>query len=359
METEYFYIGNEKTDSNKTKDIYSPYQNKHLATIYLAEEEHIQKAIARSKQSYKKNKTMPSYKKAKILQNIAQDIKKNRVELAETLALESGKNINFALGEVDRAVNTFTIASEEAKRIEGEYFPLDAVQKGENKQALVKRFPRGTILGISPFNFPLNLIAHKVAPAIATANPILIKPSSITPLSALNLAKIASRYLPDGMLSILPCKGSDIRSAVTSPDIKMISFTGSPAVGWKLKDLCGKKKICLELGGNAGVIIDKDTDIDDCMDKFIIGAFAYAGQVCIHTQKFYVHTDIYDEFQDKFVAATQKIENGDPLNEEIFLNPMITEEEAIRAENWQNEALDEGAELLCGGSRNGNMFEAT
>ena len=359
METRKFFIGNEKNSSEKTQDILSPYQNKHLATVYLAEEEHIEKAIETAKQAFAEHKYMPAYKRADILLNIAEDIKQNRVELAETLALECGKNINFALGELDRAVNTFTIAAEEAKRIKGEYFSLDAVKNGENKQALIKRFPIGPVLGITPFNYPLNLVAHKVAPAIASNNPILIKPSSLTPLSALNLAEIAKKYLPHGMLSILPCNGADIKSAVTSPDIKMISFTGSPAVGWKLKDLCGKKKVCLELGGNAAVIIDKETDIDAIMDKCIIGAFVYSGQNCIHTQRLYIHAAKFEEFKKKFVARAQELQNGDPLDEEIFLNPMITEQEAIRAENWLEEALNQGAQLLCGGERNGTMFNAT
>jgi len=236
---------------------------------------------------------------------------------------------------------------------------FDSTKKGEGKSALVKRFPIGPILGITPFNFPLNLVAHKVAPALAVGSPIIIKPSSLAPISALLLAEIVTKYVPDGMLSVCPCSGLEIELAVKDPRIKMISFTGSPPVGWRLKAICGKKKICLELGRNAGLIIDKDCDITDAISKAIIGSFAYAGQMCIHTQRIYVHEKIYVSFVSKFIEKVKALKSGNPLDENVFLNSMITEEEAIRAENWVNEAVDSGAKILCGGNRKGNNLQAT
>ncbi len=360
MEKEYpFYSGN-KTISNSEKfEVRCPFDKTIIGVVNKASQEHINSAVEKAEQIFKISRKLPSYKKADALRNIAKEIQEKSEELAKTLALECGKNINFARSEVQRAFQTFTIASEECKRIEGEFFSLDSVKNGEYKSALVKRFPIGPILGITPFNFPLNLVAHKVAPALAVGNPIIIKPSSLAPISALNLAEIATKYIPDGMFSVLPCAGSDIENAVRDSRIKMISFTGSPPIGWRLKEICGKKRICLELGGNAGLIIDKDCDIEDAISKAIIGGFAYAGQVCIHTQRIYVHEKIYVNFVSKFIEKVKVIKSGNPLDENVFLNPMITEEEAIRTEKWVNEAIDAGAKILCGGKRKDSNFQAT
>lgn len=360
MKREYpLYVGNTPIKTTEIKEIHCPHDNELVGEVSIANDSHLKQAIKKAKAIFPKTKNMPAWERAEILSAIARDIENAAESLTETLALECGKNITFARGEVQRAVQTFTIAAEESKRIEGEYFELDGVPKGEYKQALVKRFPIGPVLGITPFNFPLNLVAHKVAPALAAGNPIIIKPSSIAPISALNLAEIAMKYIPDGMLSVLPCSGPSILEAVKNNDIKMISFTGSPPVGWKLKSQCGKKRICLELGGNAGLIIDEDTDLNDAVEKSIIGGFAYAGQVCIHTQRIFVHISRYDEFSAKFIEKTQDITSGHPLDEKAFLNCMITEQEAIRAENWINEAVEQGAEILCGGKRAGTKLDAT
>jgi len=353
------YIGNTAVKTKENKTISCPHDNEVVGKVFIANETHIRQAIKKAVNCFEVTKNMPAYERSEILFLIAKDIDNTLENLAEILALECGKNITFARGEVQRAIQTFTLAAEEAKRIDGEFFGLDSVPKGVHTHALVKRFPIGPILGITPFNFPLNLVAHKVAPAIAVGNPIIIKPSSLAPLSALNLAEIVTKYVPDGMLSVLPCSGPSIMSAIKSENIKMISFTGSPPVGWKLKEHCGKKKICLELGGNAGVIIDEDADLDDALEKSIIGGFAYAGQVCIHTQRFFVHESIFEEFKNTFVEKTKKIKFGHPLDEQSFLNCMISEQEAIRAEDWINEAVEYGAEILCGGKREGTKLEAT
>ena len=360
MRNEYpLFLGNNPISDSEKFKVKCPFDNSIIGLVNKANQKHIDTAVDKAEKVFKLTRIMPAYKRAQILNNIAKDIQERSDELSKILALECGKNINFARGEVQRAFQTFTIASEECKRIEGEFFSLDSTKKGEGKSALVKRFPIGPILGITPFNFPLNLVAHKVAPALAVGNPIIIKPSSLAPISALLLAEIVTKYVPDGMLSVLPCSGLEIEQAVKDPRIKMISFTGSPPVGWRLKEICGKKKICLELGGNAGLIIDKDCDITDAINKAIVGAFAYAGQVCIHTQRIYVHEKIYVSFVSKFIEKVKALKSGNPLDKNVFLNSMITEEEAIRAENWVNEAVDSGAKILCGGEREGNNFSAT
>lgn len=360
MNKEYpLYIGNTAVKTQDKKEITCPHDNIPVGTVYIANETHIQQAIKKAIKCFEITRNMPAYERSEILFLIAKDIENASESLAETLALECGKNITFAHGEVQRAIQTFTLAAEEAKRIDGEFFGLDSVPKGAHAHAFVKRFPIGPILGITPFNFPLNLVAHKVAPALAVGNPIIIKPSSLAPISSLNLAEIIIHYVPDGMLSVLPCSGPSIMYAVRSEEIKMISFTGSPPVGWKLKDQCRKKRICLELGGNSGLIIDKDADLADALEKSIIGGFAYAGQVCIHTQRIFIHDSIFEEFKKKFVEKTKNIKLGHPLDEEAFLNCMISEQEAIRAENWINEAVEQGAEILCGGKREGTKLEAT
>lgn len=353
------YVGNTAIKNLKTKEIKCSFDENLVGIINLAEAKHIESAIEKASKIFQISKKMPTYERAKILKNIATEIENKSNNFSKILALECAKNINFARAEVKRAIQTFTIASEECKRIDGEYFNLDTTQKGEGKFALVKRFPIGPVLGISPFNFPLNLVAHKMAPALAVGNPIIIKPSSLAPISSLLLAEIVVKYVPDGMISILPCAGKDIESAVRDARIKMVSFTGSPPVGWQLKKICGKKKICLELGGNSGLIIDKDCNIEIALEKAIIGSFAYVGQVCIHTQRIYVHKKNYDDFLSKFVEKAKNLKSGHPLDEKGFLNPMITEQEAIRTEEWTNDAVKKGAKILCGGKRNGANFSAT
>ncbi len=360
MKNEYpLFLGNEKVNSSKKLDVKCPFDDTLIGSVNIAEPKNIETALKKAVRVFQISRKMPVYQRVEILENIVSEIKENSEKLSEILALECGKNINFARGEIQRAIQTFTIAKEECKRIESEFFSLDTTKKGENKSALVKRFPIGPILGITPFNFPINLVAHKVAPALAVGNPIIIKPSSLAPISALLLAEIITKYVPDGMFSVLPCAGKDIENFVKDPRIKMITFTGSPPIGWKLKKICGKKKICLELGGNAGLIIDKTCNIKDAVEKSIVGGFAYAGQVCIHTQRIYVHHNIYDDFVTKFVEKAKKIKSGHPLDENVFLNSMITEKEAVRAENWLNEAVNSGAKILCGGKRNGINFQAT
>jgi glyceraldehyde-3-phosphate dehydrogenase (NADP+) len=268
--------------------------------------------------------------------------------------------LKYANGEIDRAIQTIIVAAEESKRIEGEYISIDWTLAGKGKEAWVKYFPVGLVAGIAPFNFPINLAIHKIAPAIASGCPIILKPASSTPLSTLEFAKIVDKTsLPKGALSILPMDRNTGNLLVTDERFKLLTFTGSPEVGWKMKADAGKKKVVLELGGNAGVIITQSADIENAVAKCIVGGFAYSGQVCIHAQRFYVHNSIFDIFVTKFKEAVNKLLIGDPLNLNTDIASMIDESNAIRVEEWVNEAIENGAKVICGGIRKGCFYPPT
>jgi len=291
---------------------------------------------------------------------IANELKKRKLEFAEVLSLESAKPIKYAVGEIDRSIQTFTVAAEEAKRLSAEYMSLDWTPAGEDKKGLVKYFPVGLVAGISPFNFPMNLAVHKIAPAIAAGCPIILKPSSSTPLSTLKLAQIiAQTDLPKGAISILPMDRETGNLLVTDNRFKLLSFTGSPEVGWKMKSQAGKKKVVLELGGNAGVIVTNSADLDLAVQKCLVGGFAYSGQVCIHAQRIYVQEEIFKEFVSKFIPLVQNLKVGDPINSETDISSMIDEQNAIRVEQWVDEAVLDGASVLTGGKRNDSYYSPT
>jgi len=254
----------------------------------------------------------------------------------------------------------FKIASEEARRIPGEYLSIDWTPAGRNKEGWVKYFPVGLIGAISPFNFPLNLSAHKLAPAIATGNPIILKPASQTPVTILEVAKIIhDSGLPEGAVSILPMSRETGGNLFTDPRIRMITFTGSPGVGWGIKEKSGRKKVVLELGGNAGVLVTATADIQLAVQKCIVGGFAYSGQVCIHVQRIFIEDALFNEFAGAFVQAISKLKAGDPLDPATDISSMIDEQNACRVEQWINEAVEDGATLLCGGGRSGSYFQPT
>jgi len=354
------YVAGSFVTTQDKLEVTNPYNNELIATTYLAGKKEIEIAISKGKEAEKDMRDLPLYKRYEILMQIAQAIKKDRLRLAEILAQESGKPLRYALGEIDRAAQTFLIAAEESKRLPGEYFSLDWTPTGHGKEALVKYFPVGLISGISPFNFPLNLAAHKIAPAIASGNPIILKPARATPLSILELAKIIDKTdLPKGAISLFPTNRESGNLLVTDHRIKKLTFTGSPEVGWKMKSEAGSKKITLELGGNAGVIISADADISKAVEKCLVGSFAYSGQVCIHVQRIYVQDTVFKQFVDLFIKGTSKLKFGNPLDETTEISSMIDEENAIRVENWVNEAVSEGAKILSGGKRKGNYYEPT
>jgi len=354
------YVAGSFVTTQDKLEVTNPYHNELIATTYLAGKNEIEIAISKGKEAEKEMRDLPLYKRYEILMQIAQTIKEDRLRLAEILAQESGKPLRFALGEIDRAAQTFLIAAEESKRLPSEYFSLDWTPTGHGKEALVKYFPVGLISGISPFNFPLNLAAHKIAPAIASGNPIILKPARATPLSILELAKIIDKTdLPKGAISLFPTNRESGNLLVTDHRIKKLTFTGSPEVGWKMKSEAGSKKITLELGGNAGVIVSADADISKAVEKCLVGSFAYSGQVCIHVQRIYVQDTVFKQFVDLFIKGTSKLKFGNPLDETTEISSMIDEENAIRVENWVNEAVSEGAKILSGGKRKGNYYEPT
>jgi acyl-CoA reductase-like NAD-dependent aldehyde dehydrogenase len=354
-----YFAGEFLTTENKL-EVFSPFNNELIAETFIAGKLELDIAISKAEKVKEEMKNLPSYKKYDILNSIASDIKKNRERLAKILSLESGKPLKYAVGEIDRAAQVFVVAAEESKRLPKEYFSLDWTAAGENKEAIVKSFPVGIIAGIAPFNFPLNLAVHKIAPAIASGNTIIIKPSRSTPLSVLELAKIIdSTDLPKGAVSILPMDRKAGNQLVVDDRINMLSFTGSPAVGWKMKNEAGRKKVALELGGNAGVIVSDNADVEKTVKKCLVGAYAYSGQVCIHVQRIFVQNDVFKNFVDKFVKYTKELKFGPPESNDTDISVMIDENNAIRVEEWVNEAVKDGAKILYGGNRKGAYYEPT
>jgi acyl-CoA reductase-like NAD-dependent aldehyde dehydrogenase len=289
---------------------------------------------------------------------VAQNITERKEEFTRTLSQEAGKPIKAARTEVERAIFTFTVAAEESTRIYGEYLPLDWQEFTAGRWGIVRRFPLGPIAGITPFNFPLNLVAHKVAPAIASGCTMVLKPAPQTPLSALLLAEsVQQAGWPDGALNVLPLSNEDAGLLVSDERIKLISFTGSAAVGWQIKKNAGKKKVILELGGNAGVIVHSDADLAYAADRCVAGGFNYAGQTCISVQRILVERTVCGKFTDLLLAGVKNLKTGDPLQESTDLGPLIRESDAARASDWIQEAVRGGARLLCGGQRKGPLLE--
>lgn len=354
------YIGGKFISTQNVLEVINPFTGKCFAKTYLAGSVELEEAIVVGKSAERTMKSMPAFKKFEALMKISNEIKKKRTHLAEVLSMESGKPIRYALGEIDRAVQTFLVAAEESKRIPGEYLSLDWTLPGEGKEGWVKYFPVGLVAGIAPFNFPLNLAVHKIAPALAAGNPIILKPSRSTPLSVLELAEIvAGTSFPEGALSVLPMDRKAGNQLVTDDRVKVLSFTGSPLVGWKMKQEAGRKKVILELGGNAGVVITGSADIDHAVKKCLVGGYAYSGQVCIHVQRIYVQDSVFDEFAAKFTTEVSRLKVGNPLAPETDISVMIDKDNADRVEEWVNEAVNDGAKVLSGGKKKDAFFEPT
>jgi len=354
------YCGGEFISSHIKHPVKNKYTGKIYATTFLADKQILDKAIRAAEKARPLCKELSSQQKYLALKFISEALEKNKDHLATVLSIESAKPLVYALAEIERSVQTFLIAAEECKRLPKEYMSLDWTANGKGKEGLVNYFPAGIVAGISPFNFPMNLAVHKIAPAIAAGCPIILKPASSTPLSTLELAKIiAKTELPKGAVSILPMDRKTGNLLVTDERIHVLSFTGSPAIGWELKKQSGKKKVVLELGGNAGVIISNIKNPDAIIKKCSIGAFSYSGQICIHAQRFIIHEALFSEFVKRMKTEAKKLKAGNPLNKETNISPMIDEENAKRVESWVNEAVNQGAELICGGKRKGNFYEAT
>ncbi|HRG53674.1 MAG TPA: aldehyde dehydrogenase family protein [Bacteroidia bacterium] len=354
------YFGGEFMETSRRLNVINPFNQQVVATTYQAGPEELEYAITKAERVKTELKNIPVFKRYEILMQIASELKNNREQLAKVLCMESAKPIRYALGEIDRAVQTFVVAAEECKRLPKEYVSLDWTPAGEGKEGFVKYFPIGTIAGIAPFNFPMNLAVHKIAPAIAAGCPIILKPASSTPLSTLELAKIIDKTaLPKGAVSVIPMDRKAGNQLVTDERFKLLSFTGSPLVGWEMKRQAGKKKVILELGGNAAVIITPTADIEKAIAKCVVAAFSYSGQICIHAQRFFVHESVFKNFTTLFIAATKKLKQGDPLSADTDVSNMIDEENAKRVEAWVNDAIQLGAQVLIGGKRTGNFFEPT
>ena len=352
-------VGGTFKKTGKKHEIKAPYDGHLVGTTYLATETEIEEATAAAKDASAKTAKLAPHERSTILHKISTELSNRLEEVSRVLSAEAGKPIKAARIEIDRSVFTFQYAAEEARRITGEIIPLDASPHGAGHTCFVKRVPIGPILGIGPFNFPMNLVAHKVAPAFAAGNPIVIKPASQTPLTSLILAEIVMEAgWPKGGFSVLPTPSSLAEIMVKDDRFKMLSFTGSPGVGWRLKNSAGTKKIALELGGNAGVVVHHDADLEDAAERIAIGGFSYSGQTCISVQRCLVHAKVYDKFKKLFLAKVKALKVGDPADEDTDVGPLIYKKEVDRIKEWIDEAVGGGAKLLSGGAVvNGSVLE--
>ncbi len=341
-------------------DVLAPYDARLVATTFRATPAHLNAAIEAAVRAFETTRKLPSCERQRVLRAVAEGIAARREEIGRTLALEAAKPIKAARAEVERAIFTFSIAAEESTRIYGEWFPLDLQAATVGRWAMVRRFPVGPVASITPFNFPLNLVAHKVAPAIAAGCTVVHKPAPQTPICSLLLGEIVQAAgWPAGGLNVLPLSNDDAGPLVTDDRLKMLSFTGSAAVGWELKTKAGKKRVMLELGGNAGVIVHHDADLTYAAERCVQGGFSYAGQICISVQRIFVQRNVWERFLAEFVPRAQKLKVGDPLEETTDVGPMISEAAARRAAEWVEEAVAAGAKILCGGNRRGALLEPT
>ena len=355
-----FLVDGEWRTSQQPVEIRSPYSNEVVGITYQASPEDVEAAIQAASRAFQETRQLPTYRRAEILEKMVRALKAQQETLARLITLEAGKPIKLARAEAGRAILTFTDALEESKRVRGEWLPLDLDPSSVGRFAVVRRFPVGPVLAITPFNFPLNLVAHKLAPALACGASMILKPAPQTPLSTLALARIAQEAgaLP-GAVNALLCSLEAAQAMVADDRLKALSFTGSAAVGWALKQKAGKKRVLLELGGNAGVAIHSDADLDYAAERCVFGGFAYSGQVCIAVQRIYVHQPIFDSFAGKLLERVRKLRMGDPLDEATDLGPMISTQAAERAEAWIQEAVRGGAQLLAGGERDGAFLQPT
>jgi acyl-CoA reductase-like NAD-dependent aldehyde dehydrogenase len=358
--THGFLLDGKWIEEGDQVDIQAPYDGSVVGRVFRGKREHAEAAIAAAVKAFGTTRRLPAFERQRVLRRVAECIVQRKEEFSHTLAQEAGKPIKAARTEVERSIFTFNVAAEESTRIYGEYLPLDWQEFTAGRWGIVRRFPLGPIAGITPFNFPLNLVAHKVAPAIASGCTMVLKPAPETPLTALLMAEAVQQAgWPDGALNVLPLSNEDAGLLVTDERLKLISFTGSAAVGWEIKRRAGKKKVTLELGGNAGVIVHRDADLPYAAERCVTGGFAYAGQSCISVQRILVERSVLEKFTELFVAGVKKLKTGDPLQETTDIGPLIRESDAIRTDEWVREAVREGARLLCGGQRTGSIFEPT
>ena len=355
------YLAGKWVDSPDRLEVDNPAdQATPAGATYLATEAQYEAAVTAAVAAFRETRALPVFERSRALREISAGIKDRREELARILSLEAGKPIRDALTEVDRSVFTFRLAAEEAERMVGEVIPLDLVAASRGRFGITRRFPVGPVAGISPFNFPLNLAAHKIAPAIAAGCSIVLKPATKDPLTILTVTEIIDSVgLPAGTVSVLPMTRELGDRMVSDPRFKLLTFTGSPTVGWRMKERAGKKKVVLELGGNAAVIIDKTADVDWAVKRILIGGFSYAGQSCISVQRIFVHEAVADAFREKLVAGVKLLKVGDPLDPTTDLGPMVDEANVVRTQRWVDDAVAAGGRVLTGGKADGAFFEPT
>ncbi len=355
-----YYLANEARQPNADLVVTDKFSGEAATRVAMADAAAIDEAIGACVEAAQPLREMAPYERQAVLNYCVARFSERADELAQALCVEAGKPIKDSRGEVSRLVDTFRIAAEESVRIDGVIPELQISARARGYSGMVKRVPIGPCSFISPFNFPLNLAAHKVAPALAVGCPFVLKPASLTPIGALIIGEVlAETDLPKGAFSVLPCRRDGAGLFTTDERLKLLSFTGSPEVGWALKAKAGKKPVILELGGNAACVVDEDADLDDVIERLVIGAFYQSGQSCIGVQRVLVHASRYDELRERFVARTRELPMGDPKREETFIGPMISEKEASRLHGWIEQAVARGATLLCGGGREGAMLEAT
>ncbi|MFH1755615.1 MAG: aldehyde dehydrogenase family protein [Candidatus Latescibacterota bacterium] len=354
------YLGGQWIESGRIHTVTNPYDGSVTGRVHMAEAKDFTQAITIAQDAFHKTRKLPSYQRAQICGHISHEIRKHSEEFARMLTLEMGKTIREARGEVERAVSTFAIAAEEAKRTGGELMDLDWAPGHDGRMGVIRRFPLGVIGGIAPFNFPLNLVAHKVAPAIASGNTIVLKPASKTPIVSLLLAELIDQTdLPTGAFSVLPAPGAAAAPLVDDPRVRLLTFTGSGEVGWALERRAAMKRIALELGGNAAVIVADDADLDYAIARIVMGGFAQAGQSCISVQRVYVHAAVYEDYLAGFIPKVEALRMGDPLDEQTDLGPMVDADSVEKVLRWIDQAKGKGANVLTGGRVKGNMFEPT
>ena len=355
------FVGGKWVKDKETMPVIDKYTGETIGAVPVASRETVDRAIGAAREAFPGWSRTPAHRRFRILEKASNLLAKHQEEIAATICREAGKAWKYSVGEVARAVETFQFSAEEAKRLHGETVPMDASTAEEGRMGFYLRCPVGVVAAITPFNFPLNLVAHKVGPALAAGNTLVLKPASTTPLTAIRLAEILEESgIPAGVVNVVVGSGGTVGDWITTdPRVAKISFTGSPPVGEAIIRKAGLKKVTMELGNNSGTIIEPDADLDAAVPRCAVSAFANSGQVCISLQRLYVHKSVAKEFTARFVDATSKLKVGNPLEKDCDVGPMIDEGEAKRAEAWIREAVAEGAKILIGGKREGRVLYPT
>ena len=355
-----FLLNGKFVSEGKAVEVRAPYDGAVVGTVTYGTRANAMQAIAAAQQAFESTRKLPAYERQRVLRAIAQALAERKEEFARVLAAEAGKPVKAARVEIERAVLTFSVAAEEATRIGGETLPLDVQPSARGRWAILRRFPLGVVSAITPFNFPVNLAAHKIAPAIACGCTVVLKPPPQDPLTTMMLAEVIQQTgLPDGAVNVIPLTNEDAAPLITDERVKLLTFTGSAKAGWAMRQQAGHKRVVLELGGNAGCIVHGDADLAYAAERCVAGGFGYAGQSCISVQRILVERPALEQFTAMIVAGARQQKTGDPLDEATDVGPMIRETDAQRAEQWLQEAVDGGAKLLCGGRRKGSLFEPT